>query len=123
MQAGRTTLIAGTSERVDVMPHPRLAEALMLARMRRTHEGPADLRMADIPDDLLAWGGIADVLDDQTFRYRHFGRELCRIFGVDMAGRSPRELRPAAYADMIVAQYAETVARRREEHAFAGQVR
>jgi hypothetical protein len=56
---------------------------------------------------------LADVLDEPLdFRYRLAGTGIRNVHGNDMTGRSPRELEPPAYGDLIFAHYCEAVRRR-----------
>ena len=108
------TFIAGTSTRIDVAPHPRLCAAIMDWERCARVADLADARTLVVSDDVRPWCGIADVGPGAaTFRYSFFGAQLCAAFGRDMTGRSPSELDPPGYAEIIVQQYVEATAARR----------
>ncbi len=74
-------------------------------------------RRADIdPVDLvgiLPRVMLADVLPGGEFRYRLSGTAIRAKHGLEMTGRSPRELAPTAYGALIHRHYSQGVARRR----------
>ncbi len=72
----------------------------------------ADFDPTQVPGRLLSRMMMVDVLEDPPdFRYRLWGTAIRDLHGFDLKGRSVRELKPKAYAELIWQQYTETVER------------
>jgi len=113
-EARDMAFIAGTSNRLEAVPHPRLHAALVEWKRCPRVADLADARSLAIPDTLLPWSGGADIdAAGRVERYSFFGAELRSALGRDMTGRTPNDLEPQEYAEIIVRQYAETVRARR----------
>jgi hypothetical protein len=106
--------IAGTSNRIEMAPDARLRAALLDWGQCPRVADLADARSLVIADDMRPWCGVVDVdPGGRILRYSFFGSELCAALGRDMTGRSPSDLEPQEYAEIIVRQYVEAVRARR----------
>jgi hypothetical protein len=106
--------IAGTSNRIDIPPDPRLQAAIRDWERCPRVADLADARSLMIADEIRPWCGTVDVGPGERIqRYSFFGAEISAALGQDMTGRSPSDLEPQEYAEIIVRQYVEAVRARR----------
>jgi hypothetical protein len=106
--------IAGTSNRIESAPDPRLHAALAAWQECPRVADLADSRSLIIADDVRPWCGIVDVDPaGRIGRYVFVGAEVIMALGQDMTGRSTSDLKPQEFAEVIERQYVEAVRARR----------
>lgn len=80
------------------------------------HDGMPDwasIKLVEFPSSILPWLVIMDVVeDDRCFIFRYWGTERTNLQGVDMTGRSVKELKIPGLADAMLHQNERAVAAR-----------
>ena len=73
----------------------------------------ADIRLVEFPATVLPWLVVMDVVaDERKFVFRYWGTERTNLQGVDMTGKSVRELKIPGLADAMLHQNERAVAAR-----------
>ncbi|MAY66769.1 MAG: hypothetical protein CMM77_06550 [Rhodospirillaceae bacterium] len=73
----------------------------------------ADIRLVDFPASILPWLVVMDVVaDDRCFVFRYWGTERTNLQGVDMTGKSVKELKIPGLATAMLHQNERAVAAR-----------
>ena len=83
---------------------------------RADHAGMADwtaIKLVEFPSTILPWLVVMDVVEDErAFVFRYWGTERTNLQGVDMTGRSVKELKIPGLADAMLHQNERAVAAR-----------
>lgn len=73
----------------------------------------ADIRLVDFPATILPWLVIMDVVaDHRSFVFRYWGTERTNLQGIDMTGKSVKELKIPGLAAAMLHQNERAVAAR-----------